>query len=108
MRFCARPLAIVCAAVAACAAVPAAAHAEWQRGVNLNTYQPNAYITSDASIARAAADGNDSVAIVSTWYSADPSSPAIAPDPARTPTDASVLHAMQVAHALGMRVVLKP
>jgi hypothetical protein len=103
----ARPLALACALLAVCAAAPAA-HAAWQRGVNLNTYLPDSYSASDGSLARAAADGNDSVAILATWYSPDPTSTAIAPDPARTPTDASVLHAMRVARGLGMRVVLKP
>jgi hypothetical protein len=96
------------AGVTVALALPAVARAEWQRGINLNTYTPNAYSSSDASLSRAVSDGNDSVEIVTTWYSADPNSSTIAPDPARTPSDASILHTMQAAHALGMRVVLKP
>src|SRR5581483_3166811 len=63
----------VAAAVAACAvALPAVANAEWQRGVNFTTYKPHAYAMpgTTTSLQRVAADGNDSVEIVSTWYSA--------------------------------------
>ena len=91
-------------------ALPAAAHAEWQRGVNFTNYKPNAYAMpgTDTSLARVAADGNDSVEIVTTWYSADANSNTIAPDVNRTPTDFSLLHAMQQARSLGLKVVLKP
>ena len=92
------------------AVMPAAAHAEWQRGVNFTNYKPNAYAMpgTDSSLARVAADGNDSVEIVTTWYSADTNSNTIAPDSTRTPTDFSILHAMQQARSLGLNVVLKP
>jgi hypothetical protein len=101
---------IATAAVLCAAALPAAANAEWQRGVNFNNYLPNAYAMpgSDSSLARVAADGNDSAEIVTTWYSADSSSSTIAPDAKRTPTDYSILHAMQTASSLGLAVVLKP
>lgn len=109
MQFPARKRGLMALAATALAlALPTAAHAEWQRGINLNTYTPSAYSASDASLSRAVSDGNDSAEIVTTWYSADPNSSTIAPDPARTPSDASILHAMQAARALGMRVVLKP
>jgi hypothetical protein len=90
-------------------AVPAA-NAAWQRGANFNTYTPGAYGTSDAdaSLARLQSDGNDSVEIVTTWYQSKLTSNSIAPDPTRSPTDASVLHAMQQARALGLKVSLKP
>ncbi len=101
----------VAAAVAACAvALPAVANAEWQRGVNFTTYKPNAYAMpgTTTSLQRVAADGNDSVEIVSTWYSANATSNSIAPDSTRTPTDYSVLQAMQTARSQGLGVVLKP
>jgi hypothetical protein len=103
-----RRLAIAAAVCAA--ALPATAHAEWQRGVNFTTYRSNAYAMpgSDSSLARVAADKNDSVEIVVTWYMADANSNTIAADPNRTPTDSSVLHAMQSARSLGLNVVLKP
>jgi hypothetical protein len=90
-------------------AVPAIANAEWQRGVNFTTYGAWTYsgAGSDSSLQRAAADGNNSVEIIPTWFQQDATSTTIAPNGSTT-TDASVLHAMQTAHALGMRVVLKP
>jgi hypothetical protein len=107
---CLRRFPVALVAVALYAVLPAAAHAEWQRGVNFNTYQPETYASasSDASLARVASDKNDSVEIVTTWYSPDPNSSTIAPDPKRTPSDAAILHAMQKARALGLNVVLKP
>src|SRR5436309_9033357 len=91
-------------------AVPSMASAEWQRGVNFNTYRPNAYAMpgTQTSLQRVASDGNDSVEIVSTWYMQDASSNTIAPDPTSTPTDYSILQAMQTARSLGLGVVLKP
>jgi Glycoside Hydrolase Family 113 len=98
------PLAVLAAMLA-----PAAASADWQRGVDYTTYSASTYGTqaSDASLSRLASDGNDSVSIVVTQYMSDPFSTVIAPDP-RTPTDASLLHAMQTAKALGLHVTLKP
>lgn len=96
--------------VAIALAVPACARADWQRGINLTTYGREVYgsATSDASLALARADGNDSVAIVPTWFQDTASSNAIAPSPVSTTSDSSVLHAMQTARSLGMRVILKP
>ncbi|MGZ4202843.1 MAG: glycoside hydrolase family 113, partial [Thermoleophilaceae bacterium] len=98
------PLALVAAML-----VPAGASADWQRGMDYSTYAATTYGTpaSDASLSRLASDGNDSVSIVVTQYMANPLTTVIAPDP-RTPTDASLLHAMQTARALGLRVTLKP
>ncbi len=95
--------------LAACLAAPGAAHAEWQRGVAYTTYSAGAYAApaSDASLARLAQDGNSHVAIVVTRYMADPTSTAVAPT-SSTPTDASLLHAMRTARALGLSVTLKP
>jgi hypothetical protein len=95
----------LCAALFLFAVAVPAAQAAWQRGANFNTYTPGAYGTSnaDASLARLKSDGNDSVEIIATWYQSK-----IAPDPTRSPSDASVLHAMQQARALGLKVTLKP
>ncbi len=98
------PLALVAAML-----VPAGASADWQRGMDYSTYAATTYGTpaSDASLSRLASDGNDSVSIVVTQYMANPLTTVIAPD-SRTPTDASLLHAMQTARALGLSVTLKP
>jgi Glycoside Hydrolase Family 113 len=89
--------------------VPAAANADWQRGVDFTTYDAGSYAgaASDGSLARVASDGNDSVSIVVTQYMQNRSSSSIFPNGA-TPTDASLLHAMQTARALGLSVTLKP
>jgi hypothetical protein len=98
------PLAVLVALL-----VPAGASADWQRGIDYSTYSANAYGTqaSDASLTRLASDGNGSVSIVVTQYMTDPHSTLIAPS-TRTPTDASLLHAMQTARSLGLHVSLKP
>ena len=89
--------------------VPAAANAEWQRGVDYTTYDAGSYASSasDSSLARAAGDGNGSVSIVATQYMQNTRSSSVAPSGA-TPTDASILHAMQTARSLGLSVTLKP
>jgi hypothetical protein len=90
-------------------AAPACASAQWQRGVDFASYSAAAYGTSasDASLARLAADGNDSVSFVVTQYMATPTSSSVGPT-AATPTDASLLHAMRTARSLGLNVNLKP
>lgn len=100
---------MVAGAAAVALAVPAHARAEWQRGVAFTTYAATTYGTpaSDASLARLAGDGNSDVEIVVTRYMADRSSNSIVATP-RTPTDASVLHAMHTARSLGLAVTLKP
>jgi hypothetical protein len=102
-----QPLAL--AAAVAALVLPAAAHADWQRGVDFTTYSAATYGTapSDASLARAAASGNDSVSIVVTQYMDNATSSSIRANGA-TPTDAALLHAMRTAHALGLNVNLKP
>jgi hypothetical protein len=101
------PTLMIAAALALLA--PAAAQASWQRGIDFTTYSANTYAgaPSDASLARAAASGNDSVSIVVTQYMDNPTSSSLHANGA-TPTDESILHAMRTARALGMRVNLKP
>ncbi|HET8673563.1 MAG TPA: hypothetical protein VFL87_08005 [Thermoleophilaceae bacterium] len=105
----ARLAAALAGLAAACLATAGPARADWQRGVAYTTYSANTYAApaSDASLARLAADGNSSVAIVVTRYMSDKFSNVVAPT-SSTPTDASLLHAMQTARALGLAVTLKP
>ncbi|MEA2128365.1 MAG: hypothetical protein QOJ85_1256, partial [Solirubrobacteraceae bacterium] len=63
---------------------------------------------SDTGLRRMAGDGSDHAAVFTQWFMDGPTSSQIAPDPDRTPTDGSILHAMEVAHAAGMAVTLKP
>ena len=103
-------MALAAAFAVGAVALPGVASAEWQRGVNLTTYKPNAYAMpgTTTSLQSVAADGNDSVEIVTTWYMQDSSSNTIAADSTRTPTDSSILQAMQTARSLGLNPVLKP
>jgi hypothetical protein len=100
---------MVAAAAAVALAVPAAAHAGWQRGVGYTNYDGITYGTaaSDSSLARVALDGNSSVELVVTRYMWNATASSVYATP-RTPTDASLLHAMQTARSLGLAVVLKP
>jgi hypothetical protein len=87
-----------------------ALHADWQAGINLTADLADDFLDpgSDDALAAAKADGTTSVEIVATWYMASATSSAVAADPARTPTDAAVLHAVATAQSLGLRVLLKP
>jgi hypothetical protein len=62
---------------------------------------------SDASLAKVKSIGCNSVAISVTWYQDDYNTTDIQSRP-NTPTDESVAHAIDVAHNLGMAVMLKP
>jgi hypothetical protein len=88
----------------------APAHDGSQRGFVLLGWKSDTYLQprSDAALRRMAADGASHVAIFSQWFLPDRSASALAPDPARTPSDASILHAMSVARGLGLKVTLKP
>lgn len=95
-------------------AVPAPAQAaglrsDFQRGFVLTAWKSTSYDTGAAPrIKRIATDGADHAAVFTQWFMDTPTASHIAPDPARTPTDASILHAVALARAAGMQVVLKP
>jgi hypothetical protein len=82
----------------------------YQRGFVLTGWTAGSYLRpgSDSGIRRMADDGSNQAAIFTQWFIATPTSSQIAPDPDRTPTDASILHAVEVARAAGMSVTLKP
>ncbi|HEY0632082.1 MAG TPA: hypothetical protein VGC98_08495 [Thermoleophilaceae bacterium] len=88
----------------------ASGHERFQRGFVLLGWKNDTYLQprSDAALRRIAAGGADHVAIFSQWFLADPTASVLAPDPERSPSDASVLHAMRTARALGLEVTLKP
>jgi hypothetical protein len=64
--------------------------------------------SSDQALVALAQTHANSVAILGTWYMANRNSSTIAPDPSKTPTDASVLHAIATARRLGFWIALKP
>jgi hypothetical protein len=83
---------------------------EWRRGMNATAYQPEAFgsATADEALRALRATGTTSLEIVPNWYMDAPNSSGVAPDPAKTPTDASVEHAISKARELGFDVWLKP
>ncbi len=91
------------------ARVPAL-RASWQAGVNITANAAADLLDagSDAGIQTAAQERETSIEIVPTWYMTTATSSAIDPDPVRTPSDASVIHAATTAMGLGLRVLLKP
>jgi len=84
--------------------------ASWERGVNLTAFQPNAYAEPIArrAMLTARATGSDLVALTPTSYMERADSSEIVGDPAKTPTDKSVLDAAREARRLGFEVAIKP
>jgi len=79
-------------------------------GANVTAYQPNAYATpaAEQALDRLRDTEISDAAIVVTWYMDDARASTVAPDPARTPSDASVLRLVRQARERGLRVALKP
>ena len=97
-------------AFAAAAAPASALPSTWAKGFNYTAWWYDTYATSSAgtSLTNLKATGANSVAIIATWYQNDANSTTIAPDPQRSPTDASVRTAIARAKALGLKVMLRP
>ena len=102
-------LGVLAVAVAAASAAPRT-ESGFRSGFVLTADRSDTYSTpaSDAALQRMARGGSDRVAIFTQWFLDGPTSSMLAPDPARTPTDAAVLHAAAVARRLGMAVTIKP
>ncbi|MGI8461906.1 MAG: glycoside hydrolase family 113 [Solirubrobacterales bacterium] len=83
---------------------------DWERGMNVTAYQPDAFGSdvADNALRTLAATGTTHVAIVPNWYMDSPNSSSVDPEASKTPTDASVEHAVRFARSLGMEVMLKP
>jgi hypothetical protein len=84
-----------------------------QRGVNYTSYSPTelAGTVSDDTLQYLAQHGVNSIGIVVTWYMSDTQSTTIAPwagRGGRTVSDGALSHAINTAHRLGLRVMLKP
>ena len=79
-------------------------------GANITAYARDAYARPSAreAISDLRNLGVRQVAIVPTWYMDGATDPTVAPDPARTPTDASVAALIRAARDAGMSVLLKP
>jgi hypothetical protein len=102
--------AVIALAVCAGVLVPASPAAAFQRGFTITAWSADSYLAqrSDVALTRMADDGSDHAAVFTEWFMDSPSSSSLAPDPQRTPSDASILHAMATARGAGMAVTLKP
>lgn len=81
-----------------------------QRGMSYSSWLSGEYdgLASDRSLANLAATGAEWVALIVTLYQNDINSTTITAHPTKTATDADLVHAIQTAHALGLKVMLKP
>jgi len=86
----------------------------FQKGMSFSTYAdstPNAFgsAESDESLRRMRQIGVEWVAInVVEWYQTNNRSTDIHKNESQAPTDVALAHAIQTAHSLGMKVMLKP
>jgi len=87
----------------------------FQRGMSYATYAnmsfPNQYasILSDESLRRMKNVGVEWVAINVIWYQENPTTTHIYPNTSTySPTNESLVHAIETCHELGMKVMLKP
>lgn len=64
--------------------------------------------SSDQSLVKLEDTGAEWVSILATWYQDVVTSTDIYSHAEKTPTDAGVIHAIQTAHDLGLKVMLKP
>ena len=82
---------------------------EFQKGMCYVTWNKTAYESakSDASLEKLKGIHVEWVAILATWYQDTCFATRIFPAE-KTPTDASIRHAIEKAHALGLKVMVKP
>ncbi|MEN3011162.1 MAG: hypothetical protein ABDI20_09460, partial [Candidatus Bipolaricaulaceae bacterium] len=80
------------------------------RGANYTSWSSEEYTTplSDASLFLLKSTGANYIALLVTGYMDRANSTEIYADPLRTPSDPSLVHAMQVARSYGLKIMLKP
>ena len=81
-----------------------------QGGITHPSWWNDEYLSSasDRMLGEIASTGAGWVVIVPTWYQATRRGSVIAADPQKSASDAAVRHAINVAHELGLKVLLKP
>lgn len=81
-----------------------------QKGINYTAYRFGDYRapSSDQSLRNLAATGANSIELLVTGYQDTIASTTIEWVPPRTPSDDDLIHAIAMAHSLGLRVMLKP
>ncbi|MFA5336295.1 MAG: hypothetical protein WC324_05175 [Candidatus Omnitrophota bacterium] len=82
---------------------------QFQKGMTYVTWDKVAYSKgfSDMSLLKLSSMGCGYSAIITTWYQGDYNMTRIKPG-GNTPTDESVVHAIEQAHKAGLKVMLKP
>ena len=85
------------------------AESVFQKGICYASWEKERYasVYSDQSLEMLAQTGAEWVAIISTYYQDKYNSKEIFPSE-RTPSDKSLIHAVNKAHQLGLKVMLKP
>lgn len=83
---------------------------EFQRGINYTSWNTDELATdvSDYSLIYLSQLGVGHIALMTVWYQDDAGSNAIFPEADKSVSDESVAHAINIIHALGMKVMLKP
>jgi hypothetical protein len=83
---------------------------EFMKGISFPSYAPNGYTSADASnqLKLVPGLGANWVGIVVTLYQAYGDSNVVFADPGSTPSDSSLAGVIELAHSLGLKVVLKP
>lgn len=81
-----------------------------QKGFSFAGWWNDIYATPEASISlrNLRETGNEWISLIVTWYQENEHSTKIAPDKDATPSDESIIYAINFAHSLGMKVMLKP
>lgn len=81
-----------------------------EKGITFVTWTENGYRNqeSDESLSNLAATGANWIALVVTGYQETASSTVITRAPSLTPADADLIHVIDFAHSLGLKVLLKP
>ncbi len=82
----------------------------FQKGLSYESWSSDAFSSpeSDESLRLLTETNTEWIAICLSWVQTNTTSYDIRPNPNRTPTTASVKHAITQAHSLGLKVMLKP
>jgi len=81
-----------------------------QEGIAFTSWWHDEYLSSgsDETLVKIEDTGAEWISLLTTWYQATLTSTDIMSDATKTPTDAAVIHAIESAHDLGLKVMLKP
>ena len=82
----------------------------FQKGIAFSAWSPDAFSDpiSDESLDLLAQTNAEWISLCFSWYQSSTTSADIALDPVMSPTLESLQHAVETAHSLGLKVMLKP